>query len=301
MSETTSKLSAWWQLLRAGNFFTAVSNVIAGFLLAQGSWNQSAALLLAVAASALLYEAGMVLNDVFDAKLDAIERPERPIPAGRIPRLLALEVGGALLIAGLVASVLAGMWAKNGDPAFAGGALAVCIVLYDVSLKSTFLGPWVMGGCRVLNVMLGVTAVGPNRMAGVWLYAVFVGVYTVGLTYYARTENQTGRTLGQVVGASIVCGTTFCLSFWYGKSTGNGAIVLESLLLLNAFLWIDKSWVSSSPLSSAVQRRRVGRMIMGFIVIDALSVGLLVAWQAGLAILSLLIFARIAARFAPMT
>ena len=34
--------------------------------------------------SAGLYLGGMVLNDVFDARLDAVERPERPIPSGRV-------------------------------------------------------------------------------------------------------------------------------------------------------------------------------------------------------------------------
>ena len=40
---------------------------------------------LLAAASALLYSAGMVLNDVFDVELDRQEQPYRPLPSGRIP------------------------------------------------------------------------------------------------------------------------------------------------------------------------------------------------------------------------
>lgn len=39
---------------------------------------------LLIAASAALYLAGMVLNNVFDIELDRDEQPYRPLPSGRI-------------------------------------------------------------------------------------------------------------------------------------------------------------------------------------------------------------------------
>ena len=76
-----------------GNVFTAASNVIAGFLIASGQWSPAVVLATLIAASACLYAAGMVLNDAFDAELDARERPERPIPSGRIARRAAFAAG----------------------------------------------------------------------------------------------------------------------------------------------------------------------------------------------------------------
>jgi 4-hydroxybenzoate polyprenyltransferase len=38
-----------------------------------------------VLASGCLYLAGIVFNDVFDRKVDARERPTRPIPSGVVP------------------------------------------------------------------------------------------------------------------------------------------------------------------------------------------------------------------------
>ena len=52
----------------------------------------------------LLYAGGVVLNDVFDADLDAVERPERPIPSALISKKSAGIFGAVLLLFGIVAA-----------------------------------------------------------------------------------------------------------------------------------------------------------------------------------------------------
>ncbi|WP_235934646.1 UbiA family prenyltransferase, partial [Agromyces humi] len=47
-------------------------------------------------ASVFLYSGGMALNDYADRRLDAVERPERPIPSGRISPRRALGVAVAV-------------------------------------------------------------------------------------------------------------------------------------------------------------------------------------------------------------
>ena len=79
----------WLQLMRLPTIFTALSNILCGYLITAADHDLSALLSqsdlwLLLASSTGLYFGGMVLNDVFDAKLDAVERPERPIPSGRI-------------------------------------------------------------------------------------------------------------------------------------------------------------------------------------------------------------------------
>src|SRR2546427_505844 len=73
-------------LVRPPNVFTAVADSAAGLLLARragpvagdpGLW--------CLAASACLYLGGIALNDYFDREVDAVERPERPIPSGAVP------------------------------------------------------------------------------------------------------------------------------------------------------------------------------------------------------------------------
>jgi 4-hydroxybenzoate polyprenyltransferase len=181
---------AWSQLFRAANVFTAASNVIAGFLIVQRQWAPADALALLAAASACLYLAGMVLNDVFDAPLDSVERPERPIPSGRIARSSAAVVGWLLLLLGISLAWWAAWAAGHLLPGLIGSLLALAIVRYDMALKRTSLGPIGMGFCRFFNVTLGASVARnlwdhPAAVA----YAALVGVYTIVLTQIARSES----------------------------------------------------------------------------------------------------------------
>src|SRR5262245_63491269 len=51
-----------------------------------------------LAAGSLFYSGGMALNDAFDAEIDARERPERPIPSGRVSRGTVLALGFGMLV-----------------------------------------------------------------------------------------------------------------------------------------------------------------------------------------------------------
>src|SRR5439155_7314504 len=88
-----------------------------------------------IAASACLYLGGIALNDYFDREVDAVERPERPIPSGTVPPIVAAGLGAALLAAGIA---FAG---RAGTPAIMVAAvLALAILVYDgVDRKSTRL------------------------------------------------------------------------------------------------------------------------------------------------------------------
>lgn len=296
-----SSLLAWWQLLRAGNVFTAASNVIAGFVLAQATWQPLGPLLLLIGASALLYEAGMVLNDVFDAKLDARERPERPIPSGRIGSSTAILVGWGILLTGLLAAGSASYLVGHYRPLLVATMLALCIIAYDGYFKSTPLGPWVMGSCRLLNVMLGGSLVAESWTGLTIWYALAVGVYTVGLTYFARQENEAGWKLSNTLGTSFVVVATLCICLWSGKLLGSYPFTLISFAVLNFFLWISPGWFSPTAFQVGMLRSTVGRLIMGFILLDALAV--YTAWdlKSGFVVLALLLPTWIASRFAPMT
>ncbi|RIQ12958.1 UbiA family prenyltransferase, partial [Jiangella rhizosphaerae] len=58
-------------------------------------------------ASACLYWAGMALNDYADRDLDRLERPERPIPSGRVKPGEALALAAGLTAAGVGLAALA--------------------------------------------------------------------------------------------------------------------------------------------------------------------------------------------------
>lgn len=196
------------QLGRVPNVFTAVSNVSAGYLLTHEDLADWPAVLLLVASSALLYTAGMVLNDVFDVAQDAQQRPQRPIPSGRISLAAARTLGWSLLVGGTLLGCLVAGLRQDVAPAGVALLLAVLIVAYDGPLKSTSLAPVAMGLCRSLNVLLGMSlgTIGllqwhPMHCA----IAAGVGVYVVGLTWFARTEaeDESGR-LGLIGGMVVM-------------------------------------------------------------------------------------------------
>ncbi|MFC8079162.1 UbiA family prenyltransferase [Streptomyces sp. NPDC057307] len=144
-------LRAWAELLRVSALFTVPGDALAGAASAGVRPNRGTAL--AVGASLCLYEAGMALNDWADRDEDAVERPHRPIPSGRITPNAALAAAGGLTAAGLLLA------SRAGRPALAlSTALAATVWAYDLRLKHTPAGPAAMGAARALDVLLGATA-----------------------------------------------------------------------------------------------------------------------------------------------
>ncbi|MEU4480632.1 SCO3242 family prenyltransferase [Micromonospora sp. NPDC023966] len=150
-----SRLADLAELVRAPAALTVPGDVLSGAAAAGALDRRTPAL---AGASVLLYWAGMAANDWADRRLDAVERPERPIPSGRIRPAAALGVAAGLTAAGLA---LAG--AAGGRRAAAVAVpLAATIWGYDLLAKNTAAGPAVMAACRGLDVLLG-ASVGPTR------------------------------------------------------------------------------------------------------------------------------------------
>jgi hypothetical protein len=168
---------------RVSNLPTVWSNVIAGTVLALGSWASWRTAMVLVAMS-LLYVGGMYLNDYFDRAIDAQERPGRPIPAGDISPIMVGAIGCGLLLAGVAAMAATGL-----PGAAAGLVLAALIVAYDVFHKGNPAGPVMMGGCRTLVYAGAAAAVTGEVPTHVVIGGLTLLAYVAGLTYAARQES----------------------------------------------------------------------------------------------------------------
>jgi 4-hydroxybenzoate polyprenyltransferase len=213
-----AKFLPYLQLVRLPNVFTAIADVAMGFFVTQWGPSQRTdgiavfdaapltKLALLAAASACLYSAGMALNDYFDVEVDRAERPERPIPSGRVSLSGARGLGFGLLASGVFIATVLSLTEQDYRPALVGAALAIAVVAYDRLVKRTPLGPIGMGLCRFLNVLLGMS-LSPAPWA-TWNYVVAggIGVYIVGVTWFARTEakasNRLALALATLVGAA---------------------------------------------------------------------------------------------------
>ena len=179
-----SRLWAYLTLTRPANVVTALADVLAGAAAA----GTSAGLPGLLVATAALYAGGVVLNDVIDADLDARERPERPIPSGRASRTGAGWLGGGLLAAGIIAA-----FAVSAASGAVAAATAAMILLYDGWAKHHPLaGPVVMGLCRGLNLMLGVSAL-PTALGAVWSLTLLPVAYVAAITAISRGEVHGGK------------------------------------------------------------------------------------------------------------
>lgn len=167
------------ELVRAPAALTVPGDVLAGAAAAHRP--PSPALAGLAASSVCLYWAGMALNDWADRDLDAVERPERPIPSGRVSPAAALGVAGALTAAGLALAAAAG-----GRRALAvAGPLAATVCCYDLRAKSGPAGPAVMAAARGLDVLLGA---GPGRLRQAAPAAATVAAHTLAVTALSRSE-----------------------------------------------------------------------------------------------------------------
>src|SRR5687767_9226151 len=183
------KLRTLLDLARISNLPTVWSNVLAGAVLASDR-PEARPIVVAGVAGSLLYSGGMFLNDAFDADIDARERPERPIPSGRIQKKTVLALGLGMLA--LAIAVLAAFSLLDGDVHASnlvgtGLAVAAAVVVYDRWHKGVAWSPVVMGFCRAGLYLLGAFAVGCER--SVALPALSLLLYVVGLTHVARFEN----------------------------------------------------------------------------------------------------------------
>ncbi|MCA9237942.1 MAG: UbiA family prenyltransferase [Planctomycetales bacterium] len=299
------RILAWRQLLRVGNVFTAASNIAAGFLLVQRGWAPADQLAWLAIASMLIYLAGMALNDAYDAEIDAEERPERPIPSGRIDRRSAFAAGWLLLGGGVTAALGAAWASRTVAPAVVAGCLALTVVMYDGGLKRTWAGPWAMGWCRLLNVLLGASvAANLAEEPAAWKFALAVGAYTVGLSYLARDE-ATDVSPARARNAFFAAAVCFVAAL-----VGLLAIVNEYRLAVPRYAWGTLLIVVFGAIAVAWThaqrgpRERVAAIVgllRGFIVLDALAALAAAGWAAAACVLLLLAPTLIAARRAPMT
>ena len=215
-------LLPYLRLVRAPAVFSALGDPLAGLLLDDEPLHPGRAARLS-AASAMIYLAGMALNDLADRGEDARERPERPIPSGAISPRAAALVGSGLLLGGVLAAGRAGA-------RWTGPALAAMVVAYDFRLKhSPTLGPIAMGGCRALSLLLGAEAsrdgVTPRGVEA----ALLLGAYVAGLTLIARSETGTARSGELRAGAGLVAGALLATGIRGGPtsmawSTAAGAL-----------------------------------------------------------------------------
>lgn len=273
-----SGIRTYLQLARAPALPTAVSNIAAAHLIVTGGQVDWTALAILSMASCALLAGGMVLNDCFDYDVDARERPARPLPSGRVAKVTAWSLGLGLLAAGVALAGSAGLRSLA-----AAAAVVAAILLYDGLLKSTWLGPLVMGSCRYLNWVLGMSIVALAPRA--WWLPLPILLYIGAVTLLSRAEaGGTDRRPIVASGAALMLAAiSFAALVLTGVLTEVWVLLPAALGLAAAVALVVRSYRYFSP--STVQAG-VGTLILGVIPLDALMVlASGIGWGAALLLL----------------
>ncbi len=287
-SRRTEKLKAYLRLCRPANLPTAAADVLAGAAVAAYSLSDSLAwhtvlpawYIAALAViSVLLYAAGVVLNDYYDREIDAVERPERPIPSGVVKSEEVLVFGWslALLALGLAA------WL---DLRVLGWALLLlgCIWFYDYRAKrNNFWGPFFMGVCRALNLLLGMSPLWTIEKSG---FALVPLIYIFAVTTVSRGEVHGGEKGALRASFGLYLLSLLILSGLLMYFNRLGPVVITGILAFGAWVSYPLYQAHRDPQPGRI-RKAVKTGVLSLVLLDAVLGGAFGGWSWALVILSM--------------
>lgn len=195
-------LCGWLEIIRPPNLFTIPGDILTGASLALIGKGEIHLIIPAVIISLFLYTAGLILNDYFDAKIDRVERPSRPIPSGKVHSKEALIVSIVLMTSAVfLGSSISGINLLPMDISICSVQktqvlkivliLVVLIVLYNgLARKIPWIGFTVMGLCRGCNVLLGAAVVTESFNRKVFYGAGIETLYIASVSALAYTETK---------------------------------------------------------------------------------------------------------------
>lgn len=298
------------QLLRPPNLLTALADILGGVAVIYGlnadlmgaasslePWlltHQWSILILGIS-SMCLYGGGVVLNDYFDAALDAIERPERPIPSGRVPAKHALLGGLFLLLGGVLMA-----FTVTNLSGYLALAIALLVVLYDaVTKKNGVLGPVNMGLCRGANLLMGMSLLGTIDTFHYGL-AVIPLIYIAAITLISRGEVHGGNSTALSLGIGVYLLVVIMVG---SLGTLNSFDVLEAapFLLLFLVLVLPPAWVARQGKDPTSIKRAVKMGVLALIPLNAALAAGFSGWIFGLLLLILLPLSLLTARLFAVT
>jgi 4-hydroxybenzoate polyprenyltransferase len=245
-----------------------------------------------IASSSCLYLAGMALNDYADREVDAIERPARPIPSGRVSPEFALGLASGLTVTGLLLAV-----ATDGPRALKVVCpLAGAVWGYDLVLKATAAATPGMSACRGLDVIVGAGAHGAARALPA---AAVVAAHTAIVTEVSSHEVQGTASsravpgLAAAVATAAVTAVSAVLSVRAARSHARRAAALALLGTYAVAVGGAQADTVQDPSPARVQDA-VSAGILGLILLEAgllagagslrLAAGLATLWPLGRAL-----------------
>ena len=276
-------------LVRLPNLFTLPSNILVGMAAISSlafTLTSFTQFLLLVTISVLLYCVGIVLNDLYDFDIDKKERPNRPLPSGKISRRSAIVLVTIFSTLALILSLQVSF-----------STLVISTILfsvifgYDKYLKNTQAGPFTIASARVMNILLGTSVSlrsvdSYSQIVTLTFVLIITFVYVSLIGFISRYEvhgfsDNTKLLLPPAIVATVISSIILFSLMGFFK--------LESLIILSLFSFI--MIISFSRIyrrDSGRTQQIVRNMILSIIVLDSTFLTGIIGIELGLIVLTLM-------------
>ena len=276
-------------LVRLPNLFTLPSNILVGMATVSSlgfTLTSFTQFLLLVTISVLLYCVGIVLNDLYDFDIDMKERPNRPLPSGKISRRSAIVLVAIFSTIALILSLQVSF-----STLVISSILFSVIFGYDKYLKNTHAGPFTIASARVINILLGTSVSlrsvdSYSQIVTLTFVLIITFVYVSLIGFISRYEvhgfsDNTKLLLPPAIVATVISSITLFSLMGFFK--------LESLIILSLFSFI--MIISFSRIyrrDSGRTQQIVRNMILSIIVLDSTFLTGIIGIELGLVVLTLM-------------
>ena len=210
------------------------------------------------------WTAGLYLSDFLDRKLDAIQKPHRPIPSGRIKPMEALVIGGIFALTGFALSFLLSL--NNVILVF---VVALLVFLYaKISKSRGIIGNVNRGIVTVAAYFFGVFSIGQSIQSipvYIWLLAIVFLFHDTNSNLVGAIRDMEGDKRGGYITIPVKYGlkTSISISFiltiiWLSlalylpfyykflKTEFYYVMILDILILIALYIYLFKSLISFS-------------------------------------------------------
>ncbi len=186
MSNLYKKISALFEISRPLNVLIAFLTIFIAAAVAAGGLQINREVVLAAISTALITIGANVINDIFDVAIDRINKPYRPLPAGKLSRNEALVYFLLVYAAGwLIAALI------NVTMFLIALIIGILLVFYSVWYKRTILfGNLVVSFATAVAFVYGGLAVG--RIAETFFPAVFAFLFHFGREVIKDLQDTNG-------------------------------------------------------------------------------------------------------------
>ena len=195
-------MNPYLKIIRPLNGLMSVFAVWIGALIAGAPFVPNHYAILGFASVFLISGGGMAINDFFDAEIDKLNRPDRPVASGKISRRTALVYSCVLLVIGGIAAYFISM-----DTFIVAVIASGLLVTYAAQLKKTILiGNLIISGLVAITFVFG--GIIYNNYSAVLPLALLAFLSNTGREIYKTIDDALGDRKYNVNSLAIKIGVT---------------------------------------------------------------------------------------------